>query len=109
MVEDTDRRLEELFERLGNKDVPGPVLTPLSALAKGKAFSFYGELCHLPTARAYVISFDPALNAKDIRTASDNAMQLNLLATSHSNETRWIVGIKRLVELYGRVLSQGGQ
>jgi hypothetical protein len=43
-----------------------------------------------------------ALNASDAAEASKISMALTLLSTTYSAESRWIVGVKRLVELFGK-------
>ncbi|KAI8845507.1 hypothetical protein BC829DRAFT_491647 [Chytridium lagenaria] len=77
VVEDTDKRLEELLERLGTQSVAGPVMAQLTKVAQ-------------------------AINSRDVPGASAAAVQLSLLATAHSAESRWILGVKRLVELYAK-------
>ncbi|KAJ3297995.1 hypothetical protein HK104_011290 [Borealophlyctis nickersoniae] len=76
MVEDTDKRLESLFERLAAKQLQPPVLAQLLTLAN-------------------------ALNARDFPTA--NATVMSLMTTSFDQEGKWLLGVKRLVELYQRV------
>ncbi|KAJ3219668.1 hypothetical protein HDU67_010030 [Dinochytrium kinnereticum] len=77
IVDDTDKRLEELLERLGTQSIPNPVMIQLSKVAA-------------------------AVNSRDIPGASAASVQLTLLSTAHSSEARWILGVKRLIELYAR-------
>ncbi|KAJ3192144.1 hypothetical protein HK101_006979 [Irineochytrium annulatum] len=80
IVDDTDKRVEELIQRLATNSVPEPCIMQLRLLAQ-------------------------ALKAGDLAAASAASMQLTLLSTAHSTEGRWIIGIKRLLELqakYGR-------
>ncbi|KAJ3073303.1 hypothetical protein HDU98_001853 [Podochytrium sp. JEL0797] len=77
VLEDTDKRLEELLERLGEMLVPDVILAHLVVLAN-------------------------AFNTKDLPTATKTAMTLSLMSTEHHEESHWIVGAKRLVEMYSR-------
>ncbi|KAJ3099375.1 hypothetical protein HDU97_003248 [Phlyctochytrium planicorne] len=77
IVDDTDRRLEELLERLGEKSIPFPVMAQLAKVSE-------------------------AINARDIPGASNASVQLTLLSSAHSSEARWILGVKRLIELYAK-------
>ncbi|KAI9351189.1 hypothetical protein BDR26DRAFT_850628 [Obelidium mucronatum] len=79
VLEDTDKRLEELLERLGSQSVPDVIM-------------------------AHLVILSNALNAKDIPAATNTTMTLTLMSTEHHDEAHWIVGAKRLVEMYARVL-----
>ncbi|KAJ3253308.1 hypothetical protein HK103_000749 [Boothiomyces macroporosus] len=76
MIEDTDKRLEFLFDRLANKQVAPILLAP-----------------------AYKISL--ALSQRDFGTAKSAVTAL--MAGVPQDDTKWIVGMKRLVELYEQI------
>ncbi|TPX67623.1 hypothetical protein CcCBS67573_g07444 [Chytriomyces confervae] len=84
VLEDTDKRLEELLERLGTQSVPDAILSYLVLLAN-------------------------AFNAKDMAAASKTTMKLTLMSTENHDEAHWIVGAKRLVEMYTRCLQMDQQ
>ncbi|KAJ3332841.1 hypothetical protein HDU76_012905 [Blyttiomyces sp. JEL0837] len=84
IVDDTDKRLEELMERLGEEKIPDILVAQLILLSN-------------------------ALNSKNGREASNVSMQLTLMSTNHPEDSHWIVGSKRLVELFNRTLVPGGQ
>ncbi|KAI8615494.1 hypothetical protein BC830DRAFT_289621 [Chytriomyces sp. MP71] len=79
VLEDTDKRLEELLERLGGQLVPDVIMAHLVVLSN------------------------------DMQAASKTTMTLTLMSTEHHDEAHWIVGSKRLVELYTRVHQQDQQ
>ncbi|RKO91784.1 hypothetical protein BDK51DRAFT_32073 [Blyttiomyces helicus] len=76
MVEDTDKRIDNLFERLAGDQVGEVVLAQLVVLSN-------------------------ALNAKDFATA--NGCIMTLMTSSFDHEGKWMVGAKRLVEMYSRM------
>ncbi|KAJ3344763.1 hypothetical protein HDU83_004757 [Entophlyctis luteolus] len=79
VLEDTDKRLEELLERLSEQAVPDVLLAHLVVLAT-------------------------ALNASDLVSAKRTTMTLTLMSTEHHEDAHWIVGAKRLVEMFERVI-----
>ncbi|KAJ3025500.1 UNVERIFIED_CONTAM: hypothetical protein HDU68_007080 [Siphonaria sp. JEL0065] len=79
VLEDTDKRLEELLERLGTQSVPDVIM-------------------------AHLVILSNAFNAKDIPSATKTTMTLTLMSTEHHDEAHWIVGAKRLVEMYAKTL-----
>ncbi|TPX65974.1 hypothetical protein SpCBS45565_g04772 [Spizellomyces sp. 'palustris'] len=76
MIEDTDKRLENLYERLSADQVPNHVLASAVQLAT-------------------------ALNNKDYTTC--HSIVMALMTTSFDQEGKWVLGAKRLVELCQRV------
>ncbi|KAJ3044138.1 hypothetical protein HDV00_003242 [Rhizophlyctis rosea] len=76
MVDDTEKRLDNLFERLASEQVQRVVLAKLVTLVR-------------------------SLNARDFMTC--NAVAQDLMTTSFDQEGKWVVGLKRLVELAQRV------
>ncbi|KAJ3179954.1 protein transport protein S31 [Gaertneriomyces sp. JEL0708] len=72
MIEDTEKRLENLYERVSTDQVPPQILAMTVQIAK-------------------------ALNEKDFTTA--NNIILQLMTTSFDQEGKWVLGAKRLVEL----------
>ncbi|KAJ3056227.1 hypothetical protein HK097_007710 [Rhizophlyctis rosea] len=76
MVDDTEKRLDNLFERLASEKVDRVVLAKLVTLVR-------------------------SLNARDFGTS--NAVAQDLMTTSFDVEGKWVVGLKRLAELYQRI------
>ncbi|KAI8812135.1 hypothetical protein BJ742DRAFT_794931 [Cladochytrium replicatum] len=76
VVEDTSKRVEYLFERLGGEQVPAASAVILKRL---------------------VI----ALNDRDFAGATNQAVQLT--TTSTGDDVRWSIGVKRMVDLYARI------
>lgn len=83
MVDDTDRRMESLFDRLGNKLISSSVLAPTFKIIKGKIISMIDSL---------------ALESRDFVNAKQSVT--NLMTIIPEDDTKWIVGLKRLIELY---------
>ncbi|KAJ3104262.1 hypothetical protein HK100_004085 [Physocladia obscura] len=77
MLDDTDRRLDELLERLAVQAVPDILLAHLILLAN-------------------------AFTAKNPAAAKKTAMTLTLMSTEHHEDAHWIVGAKRLVDMFDR-------
>ena len=70
--------MQELFERLNEKKLPKSVL-------------------------AQLIQLSNALNASDMTSAS--SLSVHLMTSSFDHEGKWVLGVKRLVELYNRYFS----
>ena len=75
MIQDTDKRLEFLFDRLSAQQVPDDVLAPLVVISQ-------------------------AIQAGDYGTSQKTVMEL--VTSNHPEETKWVVGLKRLVEFLTR-------
>ncbi|PKY23363.1 WD40 repeat-like protein [Rhizophagus irregularis] len=68
---DTEKRLNTLFDALNNEEISEPIIDSLLKLVQ-------------------------AMEIRDYTTA--NNLQVNLL-TSYSNETKWLIGIKQLINI----------
>ncbi|KAJ3075254.1 hypothetical protein HK102_005649 [Quaeritorhiza haematococci] len=82
MIDDTDKRLETLFERLAMGELPDRVLAQLVILGK-------------------------ALNERDMSSAT--VVVTGLMTTSYDKEGKWVVGCKRLIEMYQKILAMQQQ
>eukprot|EP00842_Homolaphlyctis_polyrhiza_P005641 jgi/Hompol1/6078/HPOL_002210-RA len=71
-IQDTERRIEDMFDRLAGHKIDRVVLAKLVQLAQ-------------------------ALDAKDL--ASAQSMVMKMMTSNHADETAWILGAKRLVEM----------
>ncbi len=76
MVHDTEKRIESLFDSLAANQIVKPVLAQLL------------HICQ-------------ALKSRNLPEASKYT--LNLMTANFDQGGKWVVGLKRLVELYGRV------
>jgi hypothetical protein len=82
MVDDADKRMENLFDLLGNSMLQQTILAIMYTISKGT----YSYLSHL---------FD--IQSRNFHSAKDQAMQL---MANHQETASWCVGLKRLIELY---------
>ena len=95
MVDDTEKRLDDLFERLASEKVDRVVLAKLVTLVRCGFYDSFNISQH-------VANFNhTALNARDFGTT--NAVAQDLMTTSFDVEGKWVVGLKRLAELYQRI------
>ena len=76
MVQDTEKRIESLMDKLASDQVSKPILA---------------QLIHLSN----------ALKVRNIQSATQITLQL--MTDSFDQEGKWVVGLKRLVELYARI------
>jgi hypothetical protein len=76
MMQDTEKRLDDLFDKLATDKIERPILA---------------QLIHLSN----------ALKAKDLNTAT--RISVEFMTTIFAKEGKWVVGLKRLVELYARL------
>ncbi|KAJ3317939.1 hypothetical protein HDV06_001049 [Boothiomyces sp. JEL0866] len=83
MIDDTDKRLEFLFDRLANKLVAPIYLAPAYKISLGE----------------FILIL--ALSQRDFQTAKSTVTAL--MAGVPQDDTKWIVGLKRLVELYEQI------
>ena len=81
MIEDTAKRLDELYVRLDAGQVPSEVLNVLGTVVSG-------------------LQQEGGGNIKDV---DDAALALNLLASRYSDEMKWIIGVKRLVDCLHKI------
>jgi hypothetical protein len=75
MIDDTEKRMDELFDKLASNQISSSILAKLI------------HLCN-------------ALKANDVQSAT--RMSLDLMTTSFEKEGKWVLGLKRLVELYAK-------
>lgn len=75
MVQDTDKRLDELFDKLASGKISRPLLA---------------RLMHLSN----------ALNQRAHPASSQ--LTLQLMTDFMNTEGKWVVGLKRLAEMYAR-------
>ncbi len=78
IIQDTEKRMQELFERLNQEKLGKAILAQLIQLAM-------------------------ALNAMDMNTAS--LLSIHLMTSSFDQQGKWVLGMKRLVELYTKCLA----
>ena len=107
IVEDTEKRMQLCLDRmrdqsmhLGAKSILVDIMTGMS-LRNFKVPS--QSTPHSPTHSTNLkppYSPHPAVNAKDFATAQSQITKLN---TNFVDESRWIIGLKRLVELWQQV------
>ena len=76
MMQDTEKRLDDLFDKLATDKIERPIL-------------------------AHLIHLSNALKAKDLNTAT--RISVEFMTTIFAQEGKWVVGLKRLVELYARL------
>ncbi|KAJ3331306.1 hypothetical protein HDU91_003366, partial [Kappamyces sp. JEL0680] len=81
MVDDTDKRIETLFDTLGSGGVPPSILASAYSIVKGRRPS----------------RLTLGIEARDFGGAK---LACTNLMAAHQETQYWVLGIKRLVELF---------
>jgi len=85
-LDDTDRRLNILFDQLNNDSIPKGIVDQLSNISRGKSW--------LTAGRSQLIS---AISAGDSNGAL--TMHVDLITNATGDMTAWVPGVKQLIRL----------
>lgn len=92
MLNDTEKRLDALFDQMNNNEVSDDVSQSMLKLAQGRSGRDCIALC---LSHIYLFLF-PALQNRDYQGA--HSVQVGLVTTKYGECGAWLVGVKRLID-----------
>lgn len=94
MIEDTEKRIDVLIEKLALKGLSEEVVCQVCSIITCNSTLFKYLDSSFKSKLVFIV-----VNSNDFMSALD---RVGILMTSQSEESRWLVGLKRLCEILSR-------